>query len=167
VVSVLRKSLIALLTAASMAVAAPEAASARGGFGGGHGGFGGFHGGIGGFHGGFMEAAFMGTTMVLASGPDLHWGLVSTAPITTATPTTIIPTPGTTTTTPASAISSGIACTRAMAGVTAPYGSASNRRTAGDCRRLSLAKLCAQLNRSYFLNQACIRFQASSAASLR
>lgn len=43
----LRKTMIALFAIASVAVLAPESASARGGFGGG-----GFHGGGGGFHGG-------------------------------------------------------------------------------------------------------------------
>lgn len=50
----LRKTMIALFAAASVAMLVPDAASARGGFGGGGGfrGGGGFHGGGGGFRGG-------------------------------------------------------------------------------------------------------------------
>ena len=51
----LRKTMIALMAMASISILTVDAASARGGFGGGgfHGGGGGFHGGGGGFHGGF------------------------------------------------------------------------------------------------------------------
>jgi hypothetical protein len=58
----LRKTMIALFAAASFGILAPDAASARGGFGGGgfHGGGGGFHGGFGGggFHAGGMGGGF-------------------------------------------------------------------------------------------------------------
>lgn len=47
----LRRSLLVLATVASMALLAPNVASARGGFGGGH--FGGGHFGGGGWHGGY------------------------------------------------------------------------------------------------------------------
>jgi hypothetical protein len=50
----LRKTIIALFALASVGLLAPDAASARGGFGGG----GGFHGGGGGFHGGFGGGGF-------------------------------------------------------------------------------------------------------------
>jgi hypothetical protein len=50
--SQLRKAMIALLTIASIGVVAPQAASARGGFGGHSFGGGAFHGGYGGYHGG-------------------------------------------------------------------------------------------------------------------
>jgi hypothetical protein len=63
----LRKTMIALLAAASVVILSPSEASARGGFGGGgggfHGGGGGFHGGGfggGGFHGGGFRAASIG-----------------------------------------------------------------------------------------------------------
>ncbi|HEY0910730.1 MAG TPA: hypothetical protein VGD75_10920, partial [Bradyrhizobium sp.] len=58
----LRKTLLALAAIASIGLLAPDAASARGGFGGGHFGGGGFHGGgFGGFHGGgFHGGGFYG-----------------------------------------------------------------------------------------------------------
>jgi hypothetical protein len=55
----LRKTMIALFTIASVGMLAPGAASARGGHGGGGGGGGGYHGGGGGgFHGGFGAGGF-------------------------------------------------------------------------------------------------------------
>jgi hypothetical protein len=58
----LRKTLLALAAIASIGLLAPDPASARGGFGGGHFGGGGFHGGgFGGFHGGgFHGGGFHG-----------------------------------------------------------------------------------------------------------
>lgn len=62
----MRKIMIALLAAASVAVIAPEAASARG-FGGG-----GFHGG--GFHGGGFHGGFHGGSFYRGFGPGFGFG---------------------------------------------------------------------------------------------
>ncbi len=61
----LRKMMIALFASASVAMLAPDAALARGGFGGGGGGF---HGGGGGFGGGFHGGGFRGGGMGMGGG---------------------------------------------------------------------------------------------------
>jgi hypothetical protein len=71
----LRKMMIALMATVALGVVAPEAASARGGFGGGHAGFGGFHGGGGGWHGGgigFHHGGIGGPHFVGGFHPGFH-----------------------------------------------------------------------------------------------
>jgi hypothetical protein len=78
----LRKTLLALAAIASIGLLAPDAASARGGFGGGHFGGGGFHGGgfhgggFGGFHGGGFRGRGFGYGLgAVGLGVGLGYGL--------------------------------------------------------------------------------------------